>query len=160
MCIRDRNNVKKNVKWTYPESSGWHSGKGTIFGVLPIVLGSWWEISENGDRGSTQNFDARLVSIVVWPGEPFLEKLLRIRKYTLFQNRHVQKIKKIVIFPEQKPRRVRQDTEELFRLTEYGHWGPIIGIIMTQYRHWGPIIGLRLTEYGHWGPKIVFRMTD
>ena len=25
----------------------------------------------NGDRGSTQNFDTNLVSIVVWPGEPF-----------------------------------------------------------------------------------------
>ena len=32
------------------------------------------EIFENGDRGSTQNFDAKLMSIVVWPGEPFLDK--------------------------------------------------------------------------------------
>jgi len=29
------------------------------------------EIFENGDRGSTQNFDTNLLSIVVWPGEPF-----------------------------------------------------------------------------------------
>ena len=51
-----------------------------------MVLGSWLEISENGDRGFTQNFAARLVSIVVWPGEPFLKKLFRIRKYKLFEN--------------------------------------------------------------------------
>ena len=28
---------------------------------------------ENGDRGSTQNFAADVVSIMVWPGEPSLE---------------------------------------------------------------------------------------
>ena len=39
-----------------------------------MVLGSWSKISENGDRGSTQNFDTNLMSIVVWPGEPFFEK--------------------------------------------------------------------------------------
>ena len=38
-----------------------------------MVLGLWREIFENGDQGSTQNCDARLVSIVVWPGEPFFE---------------------------------------------------------------------------------------
>ena len=54
--------------------SGWHSGEETIFGVVHMVLGSWWEIIENGDRGSTQNFDTNLVSIVVWPGEPFWKK--------------------------------------------------------------------------------------
>ena len=73
-----------------PESSSWDSGRRIIFGVLPMDLGSWWEISENGDRGFTQNFDARLVSIVVCPGEPVLEKLFRIRKYTLFENGYVQ----------------------------------------------------------------------
>ena len=49
------------------------------------------------------------------------------------------KIPEIVIFPGQKPRRVRQDIEELFRSTGNGHWGPIIGIVMAHYRHWGPI---------------------
>ena len=49
------------------------------------------------------------------------------------------KIPEIVIFPGQKPRRVRQDIEELFRLTDWRHWGPIIGILLTHYRHWGPI---------------------
>ena len=34
------------------------------------------------------------MSIVVCPGEPFLEKLLRIRKYTLFENRDVLKFQK------------------------------------------------------------------
>ena len=75
-CENNTKIIWKNEKWTYPESSGWHSDKGTTLGVLPMVLGSWWEISENGDRGSTQNFDARLVSIVVCPGEPFSEKCL------------------------------------------------------------------------------------
>ena len=54
----------------------WHSGQETMLGGFPMVLGLWWEISENGDRGFTQNFDARLVSIVVCPGEPFSEKCL------------------------------------------------------------------------------------
>ena len=58
------------------------------------ILDSWWQISENGDRGFTQNFAARLMSIVVCPGEPFLEKLLRIRKYTLFENGDVPKFQK------------------------------------------------------------------
>ena len=92
-----KNNMKimwKNVKWTCPRSSSWYSGKGTTFGVLPMVLGSWWEISENGDRGSTQNFDARLVSIVVWPGEPFSEKCLFLpqiqnsQKFIIFESWH------------------------------------------------------------------------
>ena len=41
-----------------------------------MVLGSRREIFENGDRGATQNFDTHLMSIVVWPGEPFREKCL------------------------------------------------------------------------------------
>ena len=45
-------------------------------------------------EGSTQNFAARLMSIVVCPGEPFLEKLFRIRKYTLFENGYVPKFQK------------------------------------------------------------------
>ena len=40
------------------------------------------------------DFAARLMSIVVCPGEPFLEKLLRIRKYTLFENGDVPKFQK------------------------------------------------------------------
>ena len=64
----------------------WHSGQETILGGFPMVLGSWWEISENGDRGFTQDFDARLVSIVVCPGEPFSEKCLF---WTKFQDSHV-----------------------------------------------------------------------
>ena len=68
-----------------------------------MVLGSWREISENGDRGSTQNFDARLVSIVVCPGEPFLEKLFRIRKYTLFESGYVPKFQKSSFFRDKSP---------------------------------------------------------
>ena len=43
-----------------------------------MFFGSWSKISENGDRGSTQNFDARLVSIVVCPGEPFLKNFFKV----------------------------------------------------------------------------------
>ena len=67
-------------------NSGRHSGQETIFGVFHMVLGSWWEIIENGDRGSTQNFDTNLVSIVVWPGEPFWKKCLF---WPYFQGYHV-----------------------------------------------------------------------
>ena len=71
-------------------TSGWHSGQETMFGGFLMVLGSWWEISENGDRGFAQNFDARLMSIVVWPGEPCLNiflKLLRMKRYTLLEKK-------------------------------------------------------------------------
>ena len=61
------------------------------------------------------------MSIVVCPGEPFLEKLFRIRKYTLFENGYVPKFQKSSFFREKKHRKVRPDIEELFRLTEYGH---------------------------------------
>ena len=51
-----------------------------------MVLGSWREISENGDQGSTQNFDTNLMSIVVWPGQPFSENVCfgLISKITIF----------------------------------------------------------------------------
>ena len=75
-------------------SRGRHSGQETIFEGFPLVLNFWWKISENGDRGSTQNFAARLMSIVVCPGEQFLEKLFRIRNYTLFENGYVPKFQK------------------------------------------------------------------
>ena len=55
------------------------------------------------------------------PWGAIFEKLFRIRKYTLFENGYVPKFQKSPFFPGQKPRRVRQDIEELFRLTEYGH---------------------------------------
>ena len=71
-------------------NSGRHSGQETIIRGVPEVLGSWWEMFENEDRGSTQNFAARLVSIVVWPAEPFLEKLPNFKKCTLFENGHFQ----------------------------------------------------------------------
>ena len=40
------------------------------FEVFIWFRGSWSKISENGERGFTQGSDARLVSILVWPGEP------------------------------------------------------------------------------------------
>ncbi len=59
-----------------------------------MVLGSWREILENGDRGSTQNFDTNLMSIVVWPTEPYFENCEIILVFkgsdtfpgTMFQN--------------------------------------------------------------------------
>ena len=68
-----------------------HSGQETMIAAFPKVLGSGWEIFDNGDRGSAQNFAADLVSIVVWLGEPLLEKLPSFKKCILFQNRYVQK---------------------------------------------------------------------
>ena len=65
---------------------------------FPKVLGSWWEIFENGDRGSTQNFAADVVSIVVWPGEPCLRKRQNFKKCILFENGHVQNFQKSSFF--------------------------------------------------------------
>ena len=62
-----------------------------------MVLGSWWEIFENGDRGSTQDFTADVVSIVVWPGEPSLEKLPNFRNGHFF-NMGVSKTSRNCIF--------------------------------------------------------------
>ena len=80
-------------------NSGRHSGQETIFEGFPMVLGSWSEIFENGDRGSAQNVDARLVSIVVWPGEPFLRKLLGMKKYTLLIRKYINSKIPMFIFP-------------------------------------------------------------
>ena len=116
-------------------------------------MGSWWEISENGDRGSTQNFAARLMSIVVCPGEPFLEKLLRIKKHTLFENGKVLKFQKCQfskgpVFPGSQA--LRMDCFPIYVHSQVLRmdWGPIIGIIMTHYRHWGPINWLRGPQNG------------
>ena len=49
---------------------------------------------ENGHCGSTHMFAADVVSIVVWPGEPFLEKSSNFKKCTLFQNGHVRNLQK------------------------------------------------------------------
>ena len=91
---------------------------------FPMVLGSWWEIFGNGDRGSTQNFDARLVSIVVWPGEPFFEK--NIVKHTIM---HFE----VHIWHSSK---------------KYGHRGPIIGFRFTDYGHWGPYMDFLAKDMG------------
>ena len=76
VVVQDLNQIWRVFGTSPPPSSGnsgRHSGQETIFWVFHMVLGSWWEIFENGDRGSTQNFDTNLMSIVVWPGEPFWE---------------------------------------------------------------------------------------
>ena len=61
-----------------PGSSGWHSGRGTMFGVLKLEFDTYtvWEISEFWDRSSTQKFEPDLCSIVIWPGEPFWNKCI------------------------------------------------------------------------------------
>ena len=76
--------MKKNVKWTYHESSGEHSGQGTIFGVCPYGFGLRWDISGHWYRGFAQNFDIFHMGRVVWPAEPFLKKCPNIRKRLLF----------------------------------------------------------------------------
>ena len=56
---------------------GRHSGQETIVGGFPTVLGSWSESLQSGDRVSTQNFDARLVRIVVCSQELFFARAIR-----------------------------------------------------------------------------------
>ena len=67
-----------------------------------MVLRSWCEISENGDRGSTQNFVALLASIVVWPREQFLGKSLRMRNTCFFPNGYVPKLQNLMFFLKKK----------------------------------------------------------
>ena len=49
------------------------------------------------------------------------EKMSKFQEMHNFSKGTCPKFPEIVIFPGQKPRRVREDIEELFRLTEYGH---------------------------------------
>ena len=49
---------------------------------------------ENEDRGSTQNSDAHLLIIVVWPGEPLLKQFSKMKKYLVFENGHVLIVQK------------------------------------------------------------------
>ena len=49
------------------------------------------------------------------------EKVTQNEEIHIFSNRHVQNFQKSYFFPGQNLRRVRQDIEEFFRLTEYGH---------------------------------------
>ena len=106
--------------WASLGDWGRHSGQETTFKGFPKVLGSWWEIFENGGRGSTQNFAADAVSIVVWPGESFLEN------YTKSRNAHFSKIdmskfsRNRIFFRGQKPRRVQPDINELLRIQRGG----------------------------------------
>ena len=92
-------------------NSSRHSGQGTIIKGFPKGLGSWWETKKNGDRGSTQNFAACFVSIVVWPGEPCLRKCPNFKKCILLDSGHVQNLHKFqfCFSPGQKPRRELQD---------------------------------------------------
>ena len=63
-----------------------------------VVVRNIWEWKP----GSTQNFAARLVSIVVWPGEPFVRKYTNFKKCTTFQIGHVQNLKKSQYFRDNK----------------------------------------------------------
>ena len=89
-----------------------------------------------------------------------LGKMTKLREMHTFWKWACPKFPEIYIFLRKKPHRVRPNIEELFRLTGYGHWGPIIGFLLTDWRHWGPIIGILLTDWRHWGPIIGIRMTD
>ena len=49
------------------------------------------------------------------------DKMSKFQEMHNFPKGTCPKNPEIVIYPGQKPRSVRQDIEELFRLTEYGH---------------------------------------
>ena len=74
----------KHVKWTYPESSGRHSGWRTIFGVCSYEFGLRWDNSGHWYRGFAQNFDTNHMGRVVWLGDPFLKKCPDIQNRVLF----------------------------------------------------------------------------
>jgi len=128
-------------------NSGWHSGQETILGGFLMVLDSWWEISENGHRGFAQNFDARLMSIVVWPGEPFLSNFLKVT-----QNEEIHTFGKETTLIPRSPCSLFQ--EQVPKMCSFanvapskGHWGPIYGIRVTDWSHWGPIYGISHLPY-------------
>ena len=102
------------------------------FGVVVRDLGEW-------RPGFYTEFRCASHEHSGLPWGAIFGKVIQNKEIHTFWKWVCSKIPEIVIFPGQKPRRVRQDIEELFRLTEYGHWGPIIGSIMIHYRHWGPI---------------------
>ena len=75
-----------------------HSSQETITICFLKVLGSRWEIFENGDQGSTQNFAADVVSIVVWPGEHFLGKISKFQEMHTFPKWACPQFPEIVSF--------------------------------------------------------------
>ena len=55
------------------------------------------------ETGVLHRISLRLVSIVVWPAEPFLKKCPNFKKCILFDSGHVQKIKKSSFFRDKSP---------------------------------------------------------
>ena len=70
--------------------SGRHSGQGTIFGVCPDGIGSWWKLWTLWDLAFGQNWHTFHMGRVVWPGEP-IEKKNSISIKLVFKNGHAQK---------------------------------------------------------------------
>ena len=112
-----------NEKWTYRETSGEHSGEGTIFGVCPYGFGLRWDISGHWYRGFAQNFDTFHMGRVVWPGEPFLKKCPNIKKHPLFSKyacRWSQEhVPKISFFPKRTTGSYLGGSFSISRFTSY-----------------------------------------
>ena len=83
--------------WLSLGNPGRHSGQETIIRGFPKVLGS-----ENADRGSTQNFAARLVSIAVGLGS-HVWKHRQISSNAHFLKMDMYQISRIVSFLISKP---------------------------------------------------------
>ena len=126
-----------------PGSSGRHSGWGTIFGVCPYGIGLRWDISGHPYRVFAQNFDTFHMGRVVWPGEPFLKNHKKTRKFTFWENGHVQKIQKCH-FSEKKPpeAQCRKRSRKLLRILEYIY----IYIYLQKSNIWLPMKSLFFTE--------------
>ena len=135
-----------------------------------MVLESWWEISENGDQGSTRNFAARLTSIVVCPGQTFF-KNIKNPEINTFENRDAQnmstptKKKKRRVWGGRSPLKNMQggvaqppqDSEYLYYFVLPFWWIGGIGLqlcgtFLMDQGHWGPILGDLFDALGHWGP--------
>ena len=86
-------------------SSGRHSGWGTIFAVCPSGIGLRWDISGHPYRGFAQNFDTFHMGIVVWPGEPFWQKISKNQENKFFEKMGMSKNSKNVNFPKKSRRR-------------------------------------------------------
>merc|ERR1712023_120019 len=84
------------------------------FGVVVSDLGEWRPGFYTEFRWASHEHSGL-------PWGAIFGKVIQNKEIHTFSKWVCAKIPEIVIFPGQKPRRVRKDIEELFRLTEYGH---------------------------------------
>ena len=85
----------------------WTFRRGKYTQSFLTISGPWWEISENEDRGFTQNFDARLMRMVDWPAEPFWKTYVLVALCSPIRCRFLENDSKHGFGPKCSPRSKR-----------------------------------------------------